>query len=211
MKGLLYKDFYCLKQNMKYIFAIFLLFGCIFIPQGNSSIIGTFVIIFPMLVITTLSYDQAGKWDRFALTMPITRKMLVRSKYILFLLMLLFGMFVGAIFSAISMLFVKNFDMMEIGLETSAVAAVALWFGILLLPLIYKFGVERARLFLLLLFALCGGSIMALVSIFKDTPLPSFTPQQLAPFIGAFLVISVIAYAVSYLISVKIYQKKELS
>lgn len=211
MKGLLYKDFYCLKQNLKYILAIFLLFGCIFIPQGNSSIIGTIIIIFPMLVITTLSYDHAGKWDRFALTMPITRKMLVRSKYILFLIMLLFGMLVGILFSAAGILFGKSFDMIEIGLEMGTVAAMALWSGILLLPLIYKFGVERARLFLLLLFALFGGGIMASVSIAKNGSLPALTQQQLTAFTVIFLIVSVICYAVSYLISVKIYQRKELA
>ncbi len=211
MKGLLYKDFYCLKQNMKYIFAILLLYGFIFIPQGNSSILGAVVIIFPMLVITTLSYDHAGKWDRFALTMPVTRKMLVRSKYILFLIMLLFGMLIGAVFSAAGLLFRQDFDIMEIMVEIMAVAVAALWFGIILLPLIYKFGVERARLFLLLLFALLGGGMMAFVSIAKNAPLPSFTPQQSALIIGIFLAASIAAYAVSYLVSVKIYQKKELS
>ena len=211
MKGLLYKDFYCLKQNMKYIFAILLLYGFIFIPQGNSGILGAVVIIFPMLVITTLSYDHAGKWDRFALTMPVTRKMLVRSKYILFLMMLLFGMLIGAVFSAAGLLFRQDFDVMEIGMEIMAVAVAALWFGIILLPLIYRFGVERARLFLLLLFALLGGGMMAFVSIAKNAPLPDFTPQQSALIIGIFLASSIAAYAVSYLISVKIYQKKELS
>ncbi|MCI9625882.1 MAG: ABC-2 transporter permease [Clostridia bacterium] len=211
MKGLLYKDFYCLKQNMKYIFAILLLYGFIFIPQGNSSILGAVVIIFPMLVITTLSYDHAGKWDRFALTMPVTRKMLVRSKYILFLIMLLFGMLIGAVFSAAGLLFRQDFDIMEIMVEIMAVAVAALWFGIILLPLIYKFGVERARLFLLLLFALLGGGMMAFVSIAKNAPLPAFTPQQSALIIGIFLASSIAAYAVSYLVSVKIYQKKELS
>lgn len=211
MKGLLYKDFYCLKQNMKYIFAILLLYGFIFIPQGNNGIMGAVVIIFPMLVITTLSYDYAGKWDRFALTMPITRKMLVRSKYILFLLMLLFGMLVGAVFSAAGMLFHQNFNAIETGLELGAVSLTALWFGTVLLPLIYRFGVERARLFLVLLFALCGGSIMAFISLSKNISLPSPTTQQLMPFMGVFLIISIAAYAVSYLISVKIYQKKELS
>ena len=196
---------------MKYIFAILLLYGFIFIPQGNSSILGAVVIIFPMLVITTLSYDHAGKWDRFALTMPVTRKMLVRSKYILFLIMLLFGMLIGAVFSAAGLLFRQDFDIMEIMVEIMAVAVAALWFGIILLPLIYKFGVERARLFLLLLFALLGGGMMAFVSIAKNAPLPAFTPQQSALIIGIFLASSIAAYAVSYLVSVKIYQKKELS
>lgn len=211
MKGLLYKDFYCLKQNMKYIFAILLLYGFIFIPQGNNGIMGVVVIIFPMLVITTLSYDHAGKWDRFALTMPITRKMLVRSKYILFLIMLLFGMLIGVIFSAAGILFGKNFDVMEIMVEIMAVAVAALWLGAVLLPLIYRFGVERARLFLMLLFVLLGSGIMIFVSIAKKASLPNFTPQQLALIIGVFLASSIAAYALSYLISVKIYQKKELA
>lgn len=211
MKGLLYKDFYCLKQNLKYIFVVLLLYGFIFIPQGNSGILGAIVIIFPMLVITTLSYDHAGKWNRFALTMPITRKMLVRSKYILFLIMLLFGMLVGVIFSLTSMLFHRNFDVIETGLEMGAVAATALWSGTLLLPLIYRFGVERARLFLLLLFALFGGGIMASVSIAKNSSFPTFTPQQLTLFTGIFLIVSIVCYAISYCISVKIYQRKELS
>lgn len=210
MKGLLLKDFYCLKQNLKYMFFVLLLFGIIFIPQGNNGFSSVLIMLFAMMVITTLSYDHAGKWDNFALTMPITRKMLVQSKYVLLLLMLLAGIVISLLCSVIGAAFKGFLDFTETGVEIGTVAMVAVWMASLLLPLIYKFGVERARLFLMLVFALPVVIIMVVTSMFKDVSMPNITPEQLAPLAAVLPILTIFVYIVSYMISVKIYQKKEL-
>ena len=52
-----------------------------------------------MQVITTMSYDEYAKWDKYALTMNINRKDIVLSKYVFFIMSIIIGMVVGVISS----------------------------------------------------------------------------------------------------------------
>ena len=51
-----------------------------------------------MLVITSLAYDERSRWDRYALTMPVSRKEMVLSKYLLGLILLTFALLINMIF-----------------------------------------------------------------------------------------------------------------
>ncbi len=212
MKGLLVKDFYCLKQNMKYIMITLLLFCLIFIPQGGSNFSSVLILLFSMMVITTMNYDHTDKWNHFALTMPLTRTMLVRSKYLLMLIMLAVGITVSLLFSlAGAIIFQAEFAVPELLAVNGASALAALWMGAILLPLIYRFGVERARLLLLLIVALPLGGMLAVGSSLHGGSLPYLTPQWIALFAAGIVLLTALVFFCSYLLSVKIYQKKELA
>ena len=92
-------------------------------------------------------------------------------------------------------------------------AAVTLTIGMLLnaalLPLVYRFGAERARILLLLVI---GGAVLVVVTVIKAAgalppglfQLPLWAPAAVALIIGAALMV------LSYFISLAIYNKKEV-
>ena len=74
MWGLIVKDLKNLKTQAKLflvIAAVYLLFG---IQSGNFMMLGGFAILLAaILPVTALAYDERSKWERYALTMPVTR------------------------------------------------------------------------------------------------------------------------------------------
>jgi hypothetical protein len=205
MKGLILKDLLNLKSTFKMLGVMMLFFAVVFLPQGNGFIFGMIILMFAMMVVTTISYDDLAKWDAYALTMPVTRKEMVLSKY----LVMAFLNTLGAVLSLIvgivgSVIMRQSFDL-EILAIIGSVYLVAFIFGSVIIPLIYKFGTEKARL-MLFLCALLPTALILLVEQF-NVPLPTTGN----PWIYLFLLIafSIVGVVLSYLISLKIYSQKE--
>jgi len=146
MKGLILKDLLNLKKQGK-IFPLIIVFYMILsvIVDEATFFLGFVVLLCSMVPVTTLAYDEKSKWDKYALTMPVSRKDLVMSKYMLGLLCMLAGVFVTFLFHAVTAL-VKSQPLDSYLLLTLAVlSSMGLLFLSLNLPLIYKFGTEKGR------------------------------------------------------------------
>lgn len=98
MKGLLLKDFCILKKQMK-LMVVFVIFYAIWaVAAKMPTMMGTMVILLSiMMPISSMSYDEAGQWYRYAFSLPIPRRTLVLSKYVLGFLVSLGGLVVSAI------------------------------------------------------------------------------------------------------------------
>ncbi|MBC3899623.1 ABC-2 transporter permease [Acetobacterium malicum] len=205
MKGLILKDLLNLKSTFKMLGVMMLFFAVVFIPQGNGFIFGMIILMFAMMVVTTISYDDLAKWDAYALTMPVTRKEMVLSKYLVMAILNTLGAVLSLIVGIVgSVIMRQSFDL-EILAIIGSIYLVAFIFGSVIIPLIYKFGTEKARL-MLFLCALLPTALILLVEQF-NVPLPIIGN----PWIYLFLLIgfSVAGVILSYLISLKIYSQKE--
>lgn len=91
MKGLLIKDYKLLMLQKKTFLLMLLIAICMnFAMQDNPGfIIGYLTFFAALMANTTLSYDEYGNGIIFLLTLPVTRKTYVRSKYVGNLLLLL--------------------------------------------------------------------------------------------------------------------------
>ncbi|MBU4541167.1 MAG: ABC-2 transporter permease [Firmicutes bacterium] len=205
MKGLILKDLLNLKSTFKMLGVMMLFFAVVFIPQGNSFIFGIIILMFAMMVVTTISYDDLAKWDAYALTMPVTRKEMVLSKYLVMAILNTLGAVLSLIVGVVgSVIMGQSFDL-EILAIIGAIYLIALIFGSVIIPLIYKFGTEKARL-MLILCALLPTALMLLAEQFNVS-----LPTTGNPWIYLILLIgfSVAGVILSYLISLKIYSQKE--
>lgn len=205
MKGLILKDLLNLKSTFKMLGVMMLFFAVVFIPQGNGFIFGMIILMFAMMVVTTISYDDLAKWDAYALTMPVTRKEMVLSKYLVMAILNTLGAVLSLIVGIVgSVIMRQSFDL-EILAIIGSIYLVAFIFGSVIIPLIYKFGTEKARL-MLFLCALLPTALILLVEQF-NVPLPIIGN----PWIYLILLIgfSVAGVILSYLISLKIYSQKE--
>ena len=142
MWGLLHKDLKTISLQGR-VLAIMVVFYLAFflLSEAEDALISvvTFSIVLMGILfpITALSYDEKAKWEHYALTMPISRNMLVWSKYLLVLLFLLAG--------ELLLLLVSLFQP-EIGPALLVlVPGIVLFLNSILLPVAFKLGVEKSR------------------------------------------------------------------
>ena len=211
MKGLILKDLYITKNNSKFFLLFLALFGVVSVTQGDGglSFLPFCIVMCSILVISSLSYDELAKWDRMALCMPITRRQIVTSKYLLHLIFTVLGVGLGLLIGICSLLIHNASEYTSLFTLVAVSAAIALAYGALTLPLIFRFGPEKGRIIILLLAlvpaALAGAS--AGIGGFEGIHLSTEQVQMLAYLSPA---ATLVLYAISYLISIRIYEKKQL-
>jgi len=205
MKGLILKDLLNLKGTFKTLGVMMLFFTVVFIPAGNNFIFGIIIFMFAMMVITTISYDDLARWDSYALTMPVTRKEIVLSKYLVLGILNIAGALLSLIVGFIGTMIMGRSFSLEILAIIGVVFLIALIFGSVMLPLIYKFGAEKARLMLILCALIPTGLILLLEQL--QIPIPTdANPWMYLLILSAFTLAGLI---LSYGLSLKIYEKKE--
>lgn len=205
MKGLILKDLLNLKSTFKTLGIMIFFFACIFIPQGNGFIFGIIILMFAMMVVTTISYDDLAKWDAYAITMPVTRKEIVISKYLIMVILNTLGAVLALIVGFVGTMIMGNGFSMEMLAIVAVTYLIAYLFGSMIIPLIYKFGTEKARL-MLILCALIPTALILLVEQMK-VPLPS--PDKPWTYLILLIGLTITGLMLSFFISLKIYEKKE--
>ena len=202
MQGLILKDLMNIKQQWKTYLFIIGLWGIIGIFTQETGFFGGVMMVFIVLVpVYAMGYDEKVKWDRYALTMPVSRKELVFSRYALALLC---GAVTFVLSAAVTFFLTK--DVAESLLTCLLTTSIGLIIAAIDLPLLFRFGVEKGRIILLAGFAMPGLLGVILVNTVLDGGIRIDDPERLLFLLP---LAAVIAFPVSALISVKLYEKKE--
>ena len=216
MKGLIIKDLCVLKNQMKtllLVLAFFIIFSII--NEDATFILFLVPFYMIMILITTFNYDEFNKWDSYCNSLPLSRKEIVKSKYILFNATSLIVLILGILASFIIPSFIENTTF-----ESLFASIIGVAFGIclvisLLIPFYYKFGSSKGRIMLFLcivILALLIGAITSL-DIFNNKELMniinSLNNLNLGMFTLLLIILTVIIMSISYYISVRIYKNKE--
>ena len=209
MIGFIKKDLAMIKSNLK-LLGILIVVYAIMGLMGKMDI--SFIIPFMcvMIMISTFSYDNYNKWDAYSISLPNGRTNSVKSKYITTILMTLIVSIITT-FLAFIISYVNN---TVINYEQILVTMFGTVFGTLLVltvmyPIIYKFGVEKARIgiFLIVFGTVIIGSLLAnyidITNLLKSL---SFLKDYL---IIILIIVAIIMVYASYKISEKIFSKKE--
>ena len=202
MKGLILKDFLNLKRHSKYYMILMAFYFILGIANEDFVMFGSMIIVFSaILPITAISYDEKNNWDSYALTMPISRKDLIVSRYILGMIFLISSFFITVLLNVV----LGSGSYRESILASSAILAVGIILMSVIFPVIFKYGVEKGRNFMLLIVLAPTGAAM-LLSKFGLT-LPDKEVGKILLY--SLPLITVAVFTVSILISVSIYKKKE--
>lgn len=209
MKSLLLKDLIALKSYSKTLVILIGLF--IVLSFGNEDmnfLSGIIILMMAMLTITSFSYDQYAKWDLFSQTLPISRKDVVMSKYLLGILSVFSGGVLAVFFTfIISLIRSIEVNAAEIMIASGSIILIAFLFIGIVIPLVYKFGVERSRIITIAVLAVPSIIVVFLSKIGVDfSALDNISPSILL-LVGSVCVIGLLL--VSYSISAKIYMKKD--
>lgn len=202
MKGLIIKDILMIKNNIKLLSIAFLVWLILSSTQNNDM---TFVLPFLaiMIFISTFSYDDYNNWNAYAITLPNGRKNVVKSKYIASIIL---TVVIALICGAISYMFYKT-KMLDLIQQLSGSLVGVIIVISLLYPIIFKYGSEKGRIITMLLVI---GTICISGLISKIINIPEKYINIFNNYETVFLaIISIMCLIISYIISKKIYLKKE--
>lgn len=212
MLGMMRKDLCLLLQRSR---AILMMAGVgiiIGFSTDGSFMIGYLTMISAILTIGTISYDEFDNGYPFLLTLPVTRRSYVTAKYIFCFL----GDLVG--WAAASVIYAGCCLAKGAGLGMEQLAAALVFLPVVglmsavMLPLQLKYGAEKSRLALAVLFGGIGVLGALGMKLFPGLPntLRAFPEISGAALGAAALGAVVAAVALSYWISLGIMEKKEL-
>lgn len=206
MKGLIKKDLLLLKNNSKmFIMLLIIYLICSIEADGLESFLVPFMM--SMLCISTFSYDEYNKWDAYALTLPESRKNIIKAKYAVGLLMiassfivtLLLSIIFGTIRGKLDISNSLNYSLIGIASGLTVISFI--------FPLIIKFGLEKGRIGIMIASFGFSALMMLLGSIVK---IPESTITFLETYATVLvLLVAGLLFTGSYIISKKIYEKKE--
>ena len=200
---------------MKKLVLVLIFFIAYGIFLKNGTFVGTMItLMLSMQVITTMSYDEYAKWDKYALTMNINRKDIIISKYIFFTISIIIGIVVGITTSiAINQIAKLDTGMNEIIVTSIVVPCVfAILFSIII-PVVFKTGVEKGRIVMMLILFIPAILVGAIVKISEKANITMPSPSNLEILMKfgvlGLVLLTILAVFISYKVSLSIYNKKE--
>lgn len=216
MKGLIIKDFLNIFKNYKVIVLMMVFYTALAaLTDGSGSFINLLTLIFAMYFLNTFSYDEDAKWDTYALTMPLSRERIVLGKYLTMLFMALISFTVNSALLIFFNTLTKKNSLFE-GIKVNAAAAAAvIFFYSIIIPVICKFGIVKARIYIIIIYMVPFFLGSLILNKIKETyPAP---PEKLIVFIetlykNIYVIVPLALIAllgISYFISIRIYRKKE--
>lgn len=210
MKGLILKDIINMKGQAGLYLAITALWlGVGYFNENPAFFAGVMQMLIIMIPLVSLAYDERSKWERFAVTMPVSRKQLVISKYVFFIIVAA----VVAVIAAVGGVIIGGEPDETVLLAFAAVPLGMILNGIIM-PVLLKFGVEKGRFVFLGVIAVPVLGVFLLgripaVDRLMETEIPGILSQGAVPAMAAFWAIGFVIAAVSLVISIKIYERKE--
>lgn len=209
MKGLILKDLYYIKNNIKLVLLMMVFWALLYL-RSNTYVQGLALICFilGMLSIGTITVDERGNWNKYALTMPISRKKLILEKYLFIngIVILFFTVALAGAMMFFGMFSLENFF---IGTVTLSILLIFLNIQIYLL---YRFGAEKSTIYFFIIIAIVVG---AGYLIYK------FLPEVASKFLNLFnsinftvigviaILISILFMTISFLLTNKYINSKE--
>lgn len=205
MRGLLLKDFYTLSKSIK-IMALVAVFYLIIslVTYESANLVGMIGILMGYLGISSFYYDDMVNWNHYCVSLPVKRRQIVFSKYLFTIILYLIGSVISVgLFFVVKLLGAEGSLLGSISFIIGGGVAICIVYA-LLMPMMYRFGSEKARFMLIVIFCVLGAVFGGGYLLLKDIPV---SLELLGIVFTAF---GVLAYILSYFISVKIFEAKEL-
>ena len=213
MSGLIVKDFLILRKTLRsYLLILAIYVAVAFLGYWPDSFVGGFMMVMvAMLPMNVFAYDKQAKWDVYGLSLPVGRTKTVAARYLAVLIMFA----ASAVLTTVLGVALNIAGRMEEYLLSCAICVViAMLINAVMLPLLYKFGPERARI---MLFGVMG--VIALVAVVFLIPLGGLewlksldapTLEQIAAVPVAAVIAGLALLVLSFLLSRHFYGAKDV-
>ena len=222
IKGLLKKDLYNLSSYKATLIIIIIFCGIAII--GTEAINFAPIIIcaiIGMISLSTFSYDEISKSNKYILTLPTNRKELVKEKFILAIGATILGGILGLLLTIIVvnvMNYMKPENMINLDYESLVTTTIGGMWGISLIqaiqiPSIYKWGAEKGRIQMFVLLFMIIAVAFGVGYLIMNANF-NINVEMIESFMNKFgiallILFMIFMYYISYRISYKIYENKE--
>lgn len=165
MKSLVLKDLYNIGHNAKSMLFILIVLVALVPTSGTGGYLVMCAALCSMMTVTTFTFDDMAGWTPYALVMPVTRREIVLAKYVVLAVFCTAGDLFGLAAGGVCGFVVGEYTIGPQAFAQLAVLALVGWavaftMGSVAIPLVFRFGAERARVLLLVSFlipaALCA-------------------------------------------------------
>ena len=211
MKGLLLKDYYMASKYCRLHFVIMVIFAVVSMGYGNLFLLVYPAVVVGMVPVSLIAYDEKSKWDVYAGVFPYTKKELVSVKYILMLAFLGVEILLLAGTQTVMMVLQGNFELRYLIKIIAMVPFLGLLSPCVMLPSVYKYGVEKGRILYYVMIIVISGAIGAVGVIGEEKDIVGMFIDQNMWAAVAMLLAAAVMLAVSWNLSVKFYEKKEIA
>ena len=200
MWGLMLKDLLNLKKQGQLFLVLLLVYGVLAFSSNMPELFSVFIMIGAVIPVTAEAFDERAHWDRLVLSLPVSKKMVVGSKYLL-----------GAGLSLIGMGFYIGMGAFhpeaafgELVQSAVMIYSLSVLMLAVLMPLLFKFGSEKLRLIMLVIVL-----IPAVCFAAGFVQIPEIAPEQVTLLVTAAAAAVLCLLALSFFISVGIVSRKE--
>ncbi len=209
MIGLIYKDLMVMKKTLLIYRIVSVFYGCLDMMNVRAGMMFAMVLLASTMVpISTIAYDERSKWDKIINTAPLSRKEVVIAKYLLALVLTV----TSVIIVFVVYLFKPGMSVAENAGTAIVMGLMSTFYQAMLMPTIIKFGSEKGRMIMMIIMFAPIVLLMAVAQtgIIDLSALAMFLEANTAmlPFITVAVIAAV--YIGSALLSVRIYEKKDL-
>lgn len=219
MLNLIWKDILIQKRTVLLSFVYIIFFSFAFRQMGSAAFSAAAVAVTYLFVIGSSAYEDKNKADIMLNSLPISRNKLVLAKYISVFVFLLIGTVVYLLSQVLILYLHFPYPLQPISLESLAGAV----FSIILLngiyfPTFFKWGYIKARFVNFILFLLFFFGSSYLLDIINNGRRNVIFLRHMAVFLQdqsdaaialSVMILALVIYAGSYLLSVKFYRDRE--
>ncbi|MDE6520242.1 MAG: ABC-2 transporter permease [Ruminococcus sp.] len=210
MKGLLLKELFTLRKSWFAFTILNVAFAIVGIFGGETGMLLIVPLFMSIWTVSFMNMDEISKWQQYSLALPYGRRKIVSSKYLMILILnassivfVVFNYFISVALGKVDFSADLLFTLMLLSLIMGIV------YPSLLLPLVYKLNTEKGRMVLMIMNGIVGGMSVCFTqttSILGDNIF-----GNIAGFLP-FIVVAVVAilYLLSWQLSIKIYEKRDL-
>lgn len=218
MTGLILKDLLILRKTLRsYLFMLIVYAGIAFTGVWSADIVGVLLVVMVvMLPMNVFAYDKQAKWDTYGLALPVGRTKTVAARYLCVLLLCLLSVGLTAILGVMLYAAGRVEEPVEFLVSCSVMGLMSVLVNAIMLPFLYKFGPERARM---MFFGIMGGILLLVVAALfplgglewlKTLEPAEPTPAQAAAIPAIAAVAGLALLAVSFLLSRHFYGAKDV-
>jgi len=208
VKGLLLKDWYILKNKGKMYLIIVPIYLAIAFRSQNLLFVFFSIVFAAMIPRTLAAYDDHAHWNCYTAALPVSKKQIVQSRYLLSLMFILLFTLCAVILN-----FIIPFSALTSPLILAGIASTGIGYIAISFPLLYRFGTEKGRMIqtlLMMFFMIWGGIFSALLAAVSANANALLLLERIPPLAGILSVIlllfSALLLFLSYLLSVKWYR-----
>lgn len=212
MKGLLMKDFLTIRKKYgipRVAMDIFIIVALMVVLKGIGAIYISFLLI-PIevmsMVMSLATCDQQWKWGKYAISLPITKAQLVKSRYTFSVILSCVGFIVALMVNTVSYFCFPKYDYGFYLFVAAASFAVTLLFLSFVLPSNYSLGENAGFAVMIILVILL--IVLGIWSNMTGNAVMQFVVDNFEMSLMIFFSTTIIIWILSCTLSIRLFKRK---